>query len=88
MYAAKSNAAQLFETASAAYRAAHRVDASPFWIASSSGFSMAARPVDVGLPFATLWQGIYEATQRWGGATLTIDVDVAESCHAVGIPGC
>jgi hypothetical protein len=88
MYAAKSNAAQLFETATAAYRTAHRTDAPPFWIASSTGFSMAARPVDVGLAFATLWQGMYEATQRWGGSTLTIDVDVAESCRTVGIPGC
>jgi len=88
MYASKNNAAQLFETASAAYRAAHRTDAPPFWVTTSAGFSMTARPVDVGLPFATLWQGIYEATQRWGGTTLTVDVDVAESCHAVGVPGC
>jgi len=83
MYAAKSNATQLFETASAAYRAAGRTDAPPFWIASSTGFNVAARPTDVGLSFATLWQGLYEVTQRWGGATLTIDVDVAESCNAV-----
>ena len=33
----------------------------------------------LGLTYATVWQGLFDVSQSWGGATLTIDVDVANS---------
>jgi hypothetical protein len=79
VYAAKSNATTLYNAALAEYQAAKRTDTPPFWIASSPGFSMAAHPTDVGLSFATAWQGMFDVTQSFGGVTLTIDVNVASS---------
>lgn len=79
IYCAKSNAATLYEAAAAAYSAAQRHDAPPFWIASSIGFTIASAPTAVGLPYATVWQGLFDVSQSWGGATLSIDVDVASS---------
>jgi len=79
VYAAKSNATTLYNAAVAEYRAAGRSDTPPFWIASSAGFSTAAHPTDVGLDFATAWQGMFDVKQSFGGVTLTIDVNVASS---------
>jgi len=77
VYAAKSNANALYTAALTEFRAAGRSDTPPFWIASSAGFSMAAHPTDVGLDFATAWQGMFDVTQSFGGVALTIDVNVA-----------
>jgi hypothetical protein len=77
IYAAKSNATELYNTAVAAYRAAGRAGAPSFWIAASTGFSLGAKPTAVGLDFAQLWQGMFDVTQTWNGASIQIDVDVA-----------
>jgi hypothetical protein len=87
VYAAKSNASTLYSAALDEYRTVGRTDAPPFWIASSSGFSMTARPTDVGLSFATLWQGMFEVTQSWSGVQLTIDVNVAAAKSPSAPPG-
>lgn len=79
IYCAKSNAATLYTAATAAYTAAGRHDTPPFWIASSPGFTIASAPTAVGLTYATVWQGLFDVSQSWGGATLTIDVDVANT---------
>ena len=79
IYCAKSNAAMLYDAATVAYSAAQRHDSPPFWIASSLGFTIAAAPAAVGLTYATVWQGLFDVSQSYGGATLTIDVDVANS---------
>ena len=77
VYAAKSNAPEIYQVALAAFTAERRGDPPQFWIASSAGFSLSNHPTDVGLPYATAWQGRYEVVEQWGGATQTIDVNVA-----------
>jgi hypothetical protein len=79
VYVAKANAPALYAAAVDVFRAAGRTDAPPFWIASSTGFSIARAPTEVGFDFARVWQGMFEVTQSFGGVALTIDVDVASS---------
>jgi hypothetical protein len=77
IYAAKSNAASLRAAALDAYKAAGSAADPPFWIASSSGFSIMQAPTSVGLDYAKLWQGGYDLTQTFGGFTLSVDANVA-----------
>jgi len=86
VYAAKSNAQLLYDTAIAAYRAAGRGDSPPFWIASSVGFAGARKPSDVGLSFAQLWQGQFDVTQQFNGVSLIVDVDLATSANPSANP--
>ena len=79
VYAAKSNATTLRVAALDAYRSVASTDDPPFWIASSTGFSVDLAPTAVGLDFAKLWQGRFDITQTWNGVTLLIDVDVAST---------
>lgn len=79
VYAAKTNAQTLYDTATALYHAAGRSDAPPFWIASSDGaFGAARHPSDVGLPFARLWQGLFNVRETYNGVAQNIDVDLAD----------
>jgi hypothetical protein len=77
IYAAKFNATTLRVAALDAYKAAGSTADPPFWIASSSGFSILQAPSGVGLDYAKLWQGGYDLTQTYGGVTLFIDANVA-----------
>jgi hypothetical protein len=77
IYAAKFNATTLRVAALDGYKAAGSTSDPPFWIASSSGFSILQAPTAVGLDYAKLWQGGYDLTQTYGGATLFIDANVA-----------
>jgi hypothetical protein len=79
IYCAKSNAAVVHDAATAAYAAAGRHDAPPFWIASSTGFAITSAPTDVGLTYAAAWQGLFDVSLSWGGMSATIDVDVAST---------
>jgi hypothetical protein len=79
IYCAKSNATTVYAAATAAYAAAGRHDPPPFWIASSVGFAITDAPTDVGLTYATAWQGLFDVSQSWGGMGATIDVDVAST---------
>ena len=79
VYAAKSNATTLYVAAVDAYHTAGSANQPPFWIASSTGFSLGLAPTAVGLDFAKMWQGKFDVTQTWNGATLSIDVDVSSS---------
>jgi hypothetical protein len=79
IYAAKSNAPEVYQVAVAAFAAAGRTDAPSFWIASSSGFDLARHPSDVGLPYAAAWQGRFNVAEQWNGQPLTIDVNVAST---------
>jgi hypothetical protein len=49
-----------------------------FWIAGGSGFSLSAKPTDVGLPYAHVWQGQLQVQQSFGNVPLTVDVSVAD----------
>jgi len=69
----------VYAAATAAYAAAGRHDAPPFWIASSTGFAITSAPTNVGLTYATVWQGLLDVSLSWGGMSATIDVDVAST---------
>jgi hypothetical protein len=79
IYCAKSNAGVVYAAATEAYTAAGRHDAPPFWIAGSAGFAITKAPTEVGLSYATVWQGLFDVSQSWGGVAATIDVDVAST---------
>ena len=79
VYCAKSNAATVYGVATAAYKSAGRQDTPPFWIAASSGFAITRAPSEVGLAYATVWQGMFDVSQSFGGYAATIDVDVAST---------
>lgn len=79
IYCAKANAATVYRVATAAYNSTGRHDVPPFWIASSSGFAITSAPTDVGLAYATAWQGMFDVSESFGGYAATIDVDVAST---------
>ncbi len=76
-YAHRENAAPLFDAALAAFQAAGRSETPPFWVAGGSGFTLERAPSDVGLPFATVWQGVLDAERSWGNVSLHVDENVA-----------
>ena len=79
VYAAKFNATTLYLAAVDAFHSVGSTEEPPFWIAASAGFSLGSPPTAVGFDFAKLWQGMFDITQTWNGATILIDVDVAAS---------
>jgi hypothetical protein len=82
IYMARSNAVPISTTVRAAYAAAGRNHEPVFWVAGSSsslGFSLDSRPTDVGLDYASIWQGRLGVDEQWRGVRLNIDVNVASS---------
>ena len=79
IYCAKSNADAIYAAATAAYSAAGGVGTPRFWIASSSGFAITSAPQSVGLAYASVWQGLFDVSESWGGVAARIDVDVAST---------
>jgi hypothetical protein len=77
-YAHQVNAAQLFAAARAAYEAAGRAEAPPFWIAGGSGFALDQPPYAIGLPYARVWQGVLDADRTFGGVSLRVDENVSD----------
>jgi glycoside hydrolase-like protein len=77
IYVHKANAVAIYDGVRRAYADMNAPGSAVFWVTSSSGFSIDKSPQDVGLSFASIWQGILEVTQTWNGATINIDVDVA-----------
>jgi len=79
VYCHRANADALHDAARAVYAARGRAGEPPFWIASSGGFSLEQSPRGVGLDYATVWQGRLDVAESWGGHTLTIDANVADT---------
>jgi hypothetical protein len=77
IYVAKSNAATLHQAAMDVYATAGASGTPRFWIASSAGFAITSDPREVGLEYATVWQGLFNVRQRWGDTSLVIDANVA-----------
>jgi hypothetical protein len=71
------NAGALADAARAAYLARGRSDAPPLWVTSSAGFSLEQAPSGAGVSTASIWQGLLDTHESWGGYTLTIDQNVA-----------
>lgn len=79
IYAHRVNADALRDAARAVYAARGRAGEPPFWIASTAGFSLEQSPRGVGLDYANVWQGRLDVAESWGGFTLTIDANVANT---------
>jgi hypothetical protein len=79
IYVHKANAQSIYDGVRRAYADVGAGGSAAFWVTSSVGFSVDKQPQDVGFPWATVWQGIYEVTQTWNGASVNIDVDVAST---------
>jgi hypothetical protein len=77
IYVHKANAAAIYEGVLRAYSDMNANGSAVFWVTSPTGFSIDRSPQEVGFPWASIWQGIYEVSQTWNGATVNIDVDVA-----------
>jgi hypothetical protein len=77
VYAHTQNAATIFDDVSAEYDRAGVSGDPPFWIAGSSGFSIASMPTEVGHAFATAWQGALDVVRSHNGVRLPIDISVA-----------
>lgn len=76
-YVHKSNATLIHGDVSAAFAEAGRRDAPSFWIAGGKDFHHERRPEEIGLKFATAWQGKLDIEELWSGYKLPIDVNVA-----------
>lgn len=77
VYVDKANAESIHAGIERAYTDMKASGSAVYWITTSTGFSIDASPHDVGFPWASVWQGIYEVSQTWNAATINIDVDVA-----------
>jgi hypothetical protein len=77
IYVHKANAQSIYDGVRRAYTDMGRSGSAVFWITSSDGFSIDKAPQEAGFTWASVWQGIYEVTQTWNGASVNIDVDVA-----------
>jgi hypothetical protein len=76
-YVHKSNATIIHQDVAAAFADAGRTDAPNFWVAGGSDFHHERKPEEIGLHFATAWQGKLDIEERWSGYKLPIDVNVA-----------
>ena len=89
VYMARFNAATFSAAARDAYASAGVTSSPTFWIAASSsslGFSMDSRPTDVGLSYASVWQGKLDVNETWASTQVTIDANVA-SAMSPSAPG-
>jgi hypothetical protein len=74
-YLSKANAPTFHELAITS--AAGAPYSPPLWIAAQGDLTMTSRPTDVGLPYAQIWQAMFEVTQQFNGASLQVDANVA-----------
>ena len=79
VYVHKDNAESIHSGIERAYTDMNASGSASFWLTTSTGFSIDKSPQDVGFPWASVWQGIYEVSQTWNGVTINIDVDVAST---------
>jgi hypothetical protein len=88
LYAHERNAAALYALLVTAFQQ-RQIGGKPcLWVASPTGFALDRAPGESGFPEATIWQGVFNRRETWGGVSLMIDVNVAdtaqegESCRA------
>lgn len=78
-YAHKHNAQRVYDDVKAEFLLAGRTEEPPFWIAGGRDFSPQKAPQEVGMQFASVWQGVLDVVQEWKGYKLPLDVNVASS---------
>lgn len=90
LYAHASNAPNLRALAAGEFAQRGRADPLRLWVARTGGFSLERHPRDSGIDQANVWQGVLDASETWGGSTLRIDRNVADSpspsAPAAGLP--
>jgi hypothetical protein len=77
IYVHKANAQSIYDGVRRAYADLGKSGSASFWVTSSDGFAIDKAPQEVGFPWASVWQGQYDVTQTWNGASVNIDVDVS-----------
>lgn len=75
LYAHNRNADRLLEIMTDAWGAADRTPR--LWVAKPGGFNLRRGPDESGFSQATVWQGLLDVTETWGGHELWIDANVA-----------
>jgi hypothetical protein len=78
IYVHRANADAIHAGVVQAYADMHASGSAQFWLTGASGFDLSRTPRESGFEYANVWQGIYEVDQTWNGATINIDVDVAD----------
>jgi len=78
VYVHKFNAPAVYVGFTAVYQAAGSTETPRFWLATAAGFSLTAKPTDIGYSFTNAWQGILDTDETWNGVRLHIDVDIAD----------
>jgi hypothetical protein len=84
LYVHRDNVSALLRAAAAELAARGAPAAVPLWVAAPGDFRLDARPADSGVTGADIWQGSFNVRETWGGATLTIDANVARSASPSG----
>lgn len=79
IYAHRLDADAVLAAARTAYTARGRSGDPPLWVTSSTGFSLQLPPGASGIANAGIWQGVLDVQETWGGRTIQIDVNVADS---------
>ncbi|HYH79054.1 MAG TPA: glycoside hydrolase domain-containing protein, partial [Longimicrobium sp.] len=79
IYVHRLNADAIATATRAAYAARGRAGDPPFWVTSSTGFALELPPTASGVPYASVWQGPLDVRETYGGHTLQIDPNVANT---------
>lgn len=90
VYVHRLNADAIATVARGAYGARGRAGEPPFWVTSSTGFSLELPPSASGIPYADIWQGPLDVRETWGGFPLQVDINIAAtrspSAPGQGVP--
>jgi hypothetical protein len=79
IYVHRLNADPIALATRAAYAARGRAGDPPFWVTSPTGFALELPPTASGVPYANVWQGPLDVRETYGGYTLQVDANVADT---------
>ncbi|MGH7477910.1 MAG: glycoside hydrolase domain-containing protein [Longimicrobiales bacterium] len=81
LYAHARNAERLYAIMADAFARAGRTQRPRLWVATSQGFDLGRIPLESGFATAYIWQGLFDTPETYGGITLRIDANVADSAN-------
>jgi hypothetical protein len=84
LYAHDHNAAELYTVLAEEFAARQQPARPRLWVARAAGFDLGRTPAESGYATAAAWQGRFNVLETWGGVTLNIDVNVADSADPSG----
>lgn len=79
IYVHRANATQVYGDLRDVYVSRGLSGAPEFWITGGTGFSLSSLPTDTGFPYASMWQGVYDATRLYNGASVVVDESVSRN---------